>query len=101
VLMKHNSRKPHWVSRVASLLASVLRLLWTRTQSRDFFISTSKIHLAFVLSLHLDHLCTDVYKFDAAPAVTDRSRQHLSRSTWGLVSRSIGSILSLVSRHQL
>ena len=35
-------------------------------------------------------------EFNAVPAATGRSRQHRSRSTWGLVSRSIGSISSLV-----
>jgi hypothetical protein len=38
-------------------------------------------------------------EFNAAPAATDRSRHHRSRSTWGLVSRLIGSISSLISRH--
>ena len=38
-------------------------------------------------------------KFNAVPAATGRSRQDRSRSTWGLVSSSIGSISNLVSRH--
>jgi hypothetical protein len=38
-------------------------------------------------------------ELNSVPAATDRSRHHRSRSTWGLVSRSIGSISSLVSRH--
>ena len=33
-------------------------------------------------------------KFCAVPAATGRSRQHRSRSTWGLVSRSIGPYLT-------
>ena len=36
-------------------------------------------------------------EFGAVPAAIDRSRKHRSRSTWGLVSRSIGSISNLVS----
>ena len=38
-------------------------------------------------------------EFNAAPAATDRSHEHRSRSTWGLVSRSIGSISSSVFHH--
>jgi hypothetical protein len=38
-------------------------------------------------------------EFNAVPAATGRSRQDRSRSTGGLVSRSIGSISNLVSRH--
>jgi hypothetical protein len=56
---------------------------------------------------HVKHLLNGLYsllkynlsEFNAEPAATDRSRHHRSRSTWGLVSRSIGSISSLVSRH--
>jgi hypothetical protein len=36
-------------------------------------------------------------ELNSVPAATDRSRHHRSRSTWGLVSRSIGPISSLVS----
>jgi hypothetical protein len=38
-------------------------------------------------------------EFNAVPAATGRSRHDRSRSTWGLVSRSIGSISNLVFRH--
>jgi len=41
----------------------------------------------------------DGSKFSAVPAAKDRSRQHRSRSTWDLVSRSIGPISLPVSRH--
>jgi hypothetical protein len=44
-------------------------------------------------------LCTGGSEFNAVPAATGRPRQHRSRSTWGLVSRSIGSISRLISRH--
>jgi hypothetical protein len=37
--------------------------------------------------------------FGAVPAATGHSRQHRSRSTWGLVYRFIESICSLVSRY--
>jgi hypothetical protein len=38
-------------------------------------------------------------EFNAVPAATGRSRQDRSRLTWGLVSRSIGSISNSVFRH--
>jgi hypothetical protein len=38
-------------------------------------------------------------EFNDVPAATGRSRQDRSRSTRGLVSRSIGSISNLVFRH--
>jgi hypothetical protein len=41
---------------------------------------------------------TGGFEFGAVPTATDRSRQHQSRSTWGLVYGPIGPISCLVSR---
>jgi hypothetical protein len=84
-------------------LSTLLTLGTGNTSTQKFWVASCLMGLLaswlIVPILPMLPSVTGGSEFIGVPAATGRSRQHRSRSTWGLVSRSIVSISNLVSRH--